>query len=200
MSEFHKGRPKPAGMGEKVSAALKGKTKSESHRASLSRAIKGRKLPPEWVEKVASKLRGKKRDPEMIERAAAKRRGRPAHPDAIARIIAYNKAHPNLSDETKAKISLALKGKKRGHYITFGTKHPPERVAKRYGDMDERSGRTEAFITGLAEHGIPYSKVADRAGIHRKALGPIVRRKNLPSITTIEKMELALLEILAREN
>lgn len=52
-----------AGVGEKISAALKGRTLSHAHRAAMSRAMTGKKQSPEHIARAAAARTGKKRRP-----------------------------------------------------------------------------------------------------------------------------------------
>jgi hypothetical protein len=80
-----------------------GRRWTDEERAKVSATLKGRKKAPEHAAKVAAAQRGKIVSIETRAKLSARHCGRPAH----------NKGKPH-TPETRAKLSLALAGKKRG--------------------------------------------------------------------------------------
>lgn len=121
----------------KMSRSQKGKKRSPEACEKMRIKATGRKMSPEAIEKTASKLRGRKQRPEVIESRASKLRGRKMtqeqkehlsrvqraknfkHNEESKRKISEKcrgKVPPNkgvpMSEETRRKCSLALKGKR----------------------------------------------------------------------------------------
>jgi hypothetical protein len=101
MSAARKGQtygPRPPETRAKISAAHRGKSLSVEHRARISAVQKGRKRGPvslETRQKIRAAATGRKMSAEAIAKIAAHRRGKP------------------LSPEHRAKLSVALKGRKK---------------------------------------------------------------------------------------
>lgn len=95
-------RPYERGIGFNIgidaTAAMLGRKASDETRAKLSEKRRQRKLAPETIAKSAIARTGKKRTPEQIERI---REG----------IKNSNREYPQVTQETKDKISLANKGR-----------------------------------------------------------------------------------------
>lgn len=103
---------------EKISTALKGRAKSDTHKQNLSASHRGKTLSAETRKKVSEKLKGKKKSPEAIEKFRIARMGHP------------------VSEETRAKLSAAKKGKTNANR---GRKHSPEFCQRM---SEARKGRT----------------------------------------------------------
>lgn len=104
-----RGKKRPAGFGEKVSAALKVSPKAKAVQikatAAAAKANKGKKQDPEMCRLRGLKTRGIKRTPEQIERIKANHWSR--RPDAaeIAARSAAKQRGKKHTDEHKAKIT-----------------------------------------------------------------------------------------------
>lgn len=108
---------------------------TEDARRRMSISQTGKKRAPEAVEKTASALRGRPKTPEHIANASAARKGWKMSPEQIARLVAAAKLRPPRkphSEETRAKIGAALRGKTR----------------KNTGWTDERRAAMSARMTG----------------------------------------------------
>ena len=95
----------------KILASQLGRKATPEQRARMSAAHKGQKLSPEHIEKIASKKRGRKLSPEHCAKIGDAHRGVRHTPEAIAKM---RLAHANMSLETRARMSAAQLGKRRG--------------------------------------------------------------------------------------
>ena len=95
-----KGKPKPAGFGQRISQALKGRIRSPEHCLALSLANKGRPSPNKGK---PSPLRGAVLSEETRKKISEGRRGKSSSLKGMP-------GRPH-SEETKQKMSLAKKGK-----------------------------------------------------------------------------------------
>lgn len=87
------------------------KTISEEQREKLSKAFKGRKLTEEIKRKMSDAHKGMKPSEKCIEAAKAVNTGAKRTDEQIARIREGNMKHGPVSDETRAKLSVAGKGR-----------------------------------------------------------------------------------------
>jgi group I intron endonuclease len=112
----------------KLSAARRGKPKSEEWKAKIGAANRGRKPSPEHIARLAELKRGQKQSPETIERRALKLRGK------------------KRSDETRARMSAAQKGKPMSEYEKMVRSTPEYRekmrqnVLKRWAKVRAENG------------------------------------------------------------
>lgn len=133
MSAAHRGKKRPD-----ISAALKGKKRSEETKAKVADARRGKHYP-----KISAALKGRKHSPEHIAKVAAAHRGKPNPKISAAKRgkpnpkLAAAKRGKKLSEETKAKIAAAHRGMKQSpEFIEKrvaklrGRKRPAEVVAK----------------------------------------------------------------------
>lgn len=98
----------------KIAGSPLGTKQSEESKRKKSDAARGRKLSDEHIAKLKLAAFGRKPPctPEVIEKRAAKMRGRTQHPDVVARRAAKRRGQ-KFSDESKLRLSNAIKGKKR---------------------------------------------------------------------------------------
>lgn len=116
ISAAHKGRPKSQKTKAKLSAAHMGKPKSEDHRRKLSIANIGHRHTEETKRKIGEGAKGRIKTPEEREKLSASKMGMSYGP---------------LSDEHKAKIGAASRGRKQS----------PEWIAKRVASRKANQAR-----------------------------------------------------------
>lgn len=139
----------------RISAAGRGKSKSEEHRArigesqigkrlseetkaKISAAHIGKKLSEEHKRKVSETSKGRIKSPETRAKLSAANKGRVFTPEHLANLSAAHKGYVT-SEETKRKLSERFKGR----YVSPETvsKRKATWVANRRRERDELQGR-----------------------------------------------------------
>jgi NUMOD3 motif len=113
----HHSRETRAAIGRKVSIALTGRTLSPEHCAALSAALKNRRFSEETRAKMSAGQQGRTHSAEIIEKIRERSRAWAAehheHMKKMTELRAAKSRGVPLSPEHRAKVSAAMKGKKK---------------------------------------------------------------------------------------
>lgn len=137
---------------EKIRAARLGSKLSEEAKAKLRAANCGKKMSPDAIRRSVDRRRGRSHSPESISKMSKAKLGKKMpspRPEVIARMAASARASyqrrlaagliPEVSSVTRAKISAAIRGKRRSE----ATKLRMSEAAKRaYTEGRRKCGRT----------------------------------------------------------
>ncbi len=125
---------------EETREKLKNRPKlSQEARLEISRKLTGRKIPQEIVDKISKSNKGRKISAEKVAKRREKRVYSPLSIETKEKIRQFNLGK-KASKETKKKLSEILKGNKRavGNTIWVGRKHTEETKAKMSISAKER--------------------------------------------------------------
>jgi hypothetical protein len=112
ISKLHKGKKRSAETRRKMSIACTGRVASEEHRRNLSIALTGKKQSEETkLRKLISQNKSKEQTIKKLKETAANRT--PEQKSRISEAISQSRLGHRHTEETKLKMSLAAKGKKK---------------------------------------------------------------------------------------